>query len=520
MSATRVLTIDLGTSGVKASVVSASGTIMGSGRHDITTSFTDDGGAHQDPEAVWQATATACRAAVDAAGDAASIAAVIPTSQYSSIVPVDLHGRHVGPMIVWMDQRGAPKRLRGLPGAPRLGDSPKNLARWFQIHGLPPIEAGMSLNHMRWVRYGEPELYERTAKFVEPMDYLAARMTGRITANQCSAFMMLVIDNRRLGVTSYCDQLVEASGIDRSKLPELVEVGAVVGNIRAEVAAELGVGADAVVLSGFNDTQAGALGSGAFAGTHAGISLGTTGVITSHVASKKVDPRTSIYTVPSPIGGCHLVSAENGVAGVGVDHFLRTVVYADDAFSTASDADRYAAMNAAVADSPVGANGVVYLPWLRGSLAPVADRRMRGGFLNVGLDNDRHDLARAVFEGIALNFGRLKRPVERFVKREFTHFVVYGGGALSDLWMQILADVLDAPVDQLDEASHAVSVGAGLFALAKLGHIDEGDIASIPTVRRRFEPTPADARRYAEMVEWQSAVFKQTRPLFKTFNRR
>ncbi len=521
MSAPHVLTIDLGTSGLKAAVVSSDGHVVGRGHRSVVTSFTPDGGAEQDPEQVWRLTLDGCRDALGEAGDAAgSVTAVIASSQYSSIIPVDAAGRHVAPMMVWMDQRGAPGRVAKLPGAPRR-DGPVALARWLWIHGLPPIEAGMSLTHMRWIRYARPDVYERTTAFLEPMDYLTLRFSGRAVANRCSAHLSLLTDNRAGGVDGYHPTLVEQSHIDADKLPELVPVGAEVGPVLPDVADALGLDRSTRVLSGFNDTQAGAIAVGAFTGTHAGVSIGTTGVIVTHVPKKKTSPLTSIFTVPSPIGDGHLVSAENGVAGVGLDYFLSTVVYGEDAFRTHDpDHDRYEAFNDAASAAPAGASGVLFLPWLRGSLAPTADGRVRGGFLNVGLDNDRNDLARAVLEGIALNFRRLRDPVQRFTKRDFSHYLVYGGGARSDLWSQILADVLGAPVHRLEDPSHANSLGAGLFALERIGAIGLDDVVRLPRIGAVFDPDTTVTGRYDELAGHFVKAFKRNRPLFHDLNPR
>jgi xylulokinase len=520
-----VLTVDLGTSGPKAAVVSSDGHVVGSGQHRVTSTFPEPGAAEQDPDEIWQATVTSCREAIAAAAaadvPASEIRAVIVSSQYSSIVPVDAEGNHLHPMLLWMDHRGAPKRIKDLPGFPKGADSPTTQVRWIRVHGLAPIDGGIALTHMRWIKYARPEIYAHTAAFLEPMDYLTMRLCGRATANQCTAFMSLTIDNRTLGTTTYEPSLVEESLIDADKLPPLVSVGENLGPVLPAVAAELGLAASTAVLSGCNDTQAGAIAAGAFRGDHAGISLGTTGVIVTHRSRRKTDPFTSIFTVPGALGGCHLVSAENGVAGVGMDHFLRTIVYGDDPFRTnESTVDAYEAFNEAAALSPPGARGVMYLPWLRGSIAPKADGRMRGGFLNVGLDTDRNDMARALLEGVALNYRWLYGNVEKFVKRSFSHVVFYGGGAKSDLWSQIMADVLGVVVHQLDEPRHANSLGTGLLAFERLGIITLDDVLRIPKVRAVFEPNPANRQLYDERSELFEQAFKQTRPLFRSLNRR
>ena len=518
-----ILTIDLGTSGPKAAVISSDGRVVGAGQHKVTTTFPSAAAAEQDPDEIWRATVSSCRSAIKQASavgvQARDVVAVIVSSQYSSIVPVAADGRHLHPMMLWMDQRGGPKRVKRLAGFPKGADSPLDLWRVLRMHGVPPIDGGLSQTHMRWIKFARPDIYERTAAFLEPMDYLTMRLCGRATANQCTAFMSLTVDNRTLGATGYHPKLVELSLIDADKLPPLVAVGEQLGPVLPAVAAELGLANGTVVLSGCNDTQAGAIAAGAFQGGHVGISLGTTGVIVTHLATRKTDPRTSIFTVPSPMGGCHLLSAENGVAGVGVDHFLRTIVYGDDPFRTnESTVDAYDAFNEAAAVSPAGARGVMYLPWLRGSIAPKADGRMRGGFVNIGLDTDRHDMARAVLEGVALNFRWLHGSVEKFVKRKSSHVVFYGGGAMSPLWSQIMADVLELPVHRLADPRHANSLGTGLLALERMGLIGHDDVLRIPTVSAVFEPNAANRQLYRDRAEHLQQAFTKNRPMFRELN--
>lgn len=515
-----VLTVDLGTSGPKAAVVSEEGRVVGSSRASVRTAFGAGGAATQDAEAVWSATVEACTGALaDAGVEPGSFVAIVCSAQYSSVVPVAADGTPVGEMVTWMDQRGRPKALKRLPGYPKGADTPVQLLRWLRTHGLPPISGGMSLTHMRHIRYAQPEVYRETRAFLEPVDYLTARFTGRPTANQCSSFMMLLADNRRTGTVGWDAELVAQSLIDPDRLPESVPVGSVVGTLRPDVAEALGLPATVPVLSGINDTQAGAVAAGAFSGDHAGLALGTTSVIVTHLDRKKTDPIHTLFTMPSPLGDSHLLSAENGVAGVAVDYVCDSIVFPDDPFSTPEQVDRYEAFNDAVTRSDAGAGGALFLPWLRGSLAPTADPRMRGGFLNIGLDTTRNDLARATFEGVALNLRWMRKPVESFVKRRFSHFVFYGGGASSDVWSQVMADVLGSPVHQLDQPGFANSLGTAMFGLERRGIVDAAEVGERITVRKVHDPDPALRDLYDERAGVFTDAFKRVRPLSRRLNK-
>jgi len=510
-----VLAIDLGTSGCKGAVVSLAGRVAGMARAPVETIHLPDGGAEQDPESVWSAVKAACRDAVGRAGVAArELRAVICTGQYSSVVPVGAGRRPVANMILWLDRRGAPDRLRRLPGYPRGGDSPLRLLRWLRVHGLPPVAGGLTLAHLRYLKHARPEVYERTATFLEPTDYVALRLTGRATANACTAFMFLVTDNRRTGSCGYDARLVRYAGIDADKLPELVPVDATLGTVLPEVAHEIGVTPDTPVITGLNDTQAGGLGTAAFRGTHAAISLGSTSVMVTHVPRKRTDVRHAILSMPSPVPDTCFVMAENGTGAGGLDHLLETL-----SPGGAESADsRYARLEELVAATPPGSGGVLYLPWMGGSMAPCADGRMRGGFLNLGLATTRAELARAVLEGIALNLRWLRDPVERFAGRRFSHFVLYGGGAASDAWSQILADALDRPVHQAERPQSVAAVGAGLLAFERLGLLGFDDFASRVAIRRVYEPQPAHRALYQARAGQLADAFRRTRPLFHALN--
>jgi xylulokinase len=514
-----VLAIDVGTSGPKAAIVSLQGSIVATARAHVDTIYLEDDGAEQDPEALWSAVKQACAAALRSSGIASrDVLAVICSSQYSSIVPVDHAGRPTMNMVLWLDKRGSAERLKRIAGYPRRANTPLQLLRWLRIHGLPPIDGGISLNHMRWIRHARPDVYGRTATFLEPMDFVTMRFSGRATANQCTAFMFLMIDNRRLGVTEYDRTLLAQSGIEPDRLPELVPLDSIVGTVLPEVGAELGLDPATQVVTGINDTQCGGLATAAFSGSHAALSIGSTSVMIAHVGFKRTDVRHVILSMPSPVPETYFVMAENGMGGGTLEHFLQKLVYASDQFGELTATNRFALLQRAVDDTPPGSAGVLFLPWMGGSIAPSAESRMRGGFLNLSLDTTRSHMARAVLEGVAMNLRWMKQPVERFARRRFSHFVFYGGGAESDAWAQILADVLDTPVHQMDNPQYATCLGAGLLAFQRLGKLRFEDFASRVPIRRVYQPNAAYREIYDERSAQLVDAFARTRPIFRALN--
>ncbi|MDV2185776.1 FGGY-family carbohydrate kinase [Burkholderia pseudomallei] len=515
-----VLAIDLGTSGSKAAIISLDGRVVAAARDAVATLRMPNGGVEQDPLAVWRAVKRACGGALRAAGIASrDVLAVACASQYSSIVPVGADGAPVANMMLWLDRRGAPRARRGAADGPLRADSPLRQWRWLRVHGLPPVEGGISLTHMRYLKHAKPDVYARTATFLEPMDYLNLCFTGRACANQCTAFMSLVVDNRRLNVACYDPRLVRYSRIDASKLPELLPVDAIVGRVLPDVADELGLPRGTPVVAGLNDTQAGGIGAHAFAGEHAALSIGSSSVMIAHVRFKRTDIRHAILSMPSPIPDTYFVMAENGIGGAALKHFIEQQVYADDPFGALPRDDCFARLQKAIDATPPGSGGVMFMPWLAGSLAPHADASMRGGFVNLGLDATRSHLARAVLEGVAMNLRWLRGPVEAFAKRRFSHFVFYGGGAESDAWSQIVADVLDAPVHRIEQPQYTTCVGVALLAFQRLGLLGFDDFASRVRIRGVCEPNRANARVYAEMSAQFVEAFRRNRPIFRALQR-
>jgi xylulokinase len=514
-----VLAIDLGSSGPKVGVVSAQGVVHGSAFRPVVTFEVADGGLEQNPEAVWRAVVEASHEALRTSGvSPVHVVAVICDSHFFSLVALGHDGQPTMNLMFWADRRGRHDNLRRYPGY--RPDTLWRQYQWWRIHGIPPMKAGVdNISKLRWIKYARPEVYARTAVFLEPMDYLAYRLTGRATANACTAFPLQLTDNRTAGPVTYDDRLCRYAGIDREKLPELLPVDSIIGEILPGAAAELGLAPGTKVITGVNDTQAGAVGCGAFQGDHAGIVLGSSGVLVSHTPRKKTDVRSALFSLPSPVPNAYLVTGEGGSAGRALEHFLEAIVFGEDDFGAIHATDRYQRLESVLAASPPGSNGVLFLPWMSGSIAPAPDTHMRGGFLNLSLNTRRADMARAVLEGIGFLYQQMAQSASHFTGRAFSHYALYGGGALSNTWSQTMADILQAPVHRMAQPRLTNCLGLGLLAFERLGRLGFDDIARRVPADRVFDPDPALQACYAEKSAAMRLAFKQNRGLFRTLNR-
>ncbi len=382
-----------------------------------------------------------------------------------------------------------------------------------------PLPSGNdSLSHMLWVKEERPDVYERTAKFVEPMDYLAARLTGEITANACTAFMMVLTDNRQLDAVHYDDSLIEMAGIDRDKLPELVPVLSSVGTVLPEVAAEIGLAPQTQVLSGLNDTQAVAVGTGTFRPGCGGVNIGTTSQVLAHRPDKASDLAHAIVASPGAVDSRYVAIAENGIGAKALDHFLTNVAFASDALAHHATEEMFGRVDDLVRDVPPGSGSLLFLPWLTGSHAPSSNENARGGFLNLSLSTTRAHMVRSIMEGVAYNLRWLLPSVEEFSGREFEQIYLSGGGALSDEWSQILADVIGRPLLQLEDPRHCITRTTAFLGFERMGHLEMADFPKISRVRRTYEPQPERRAVYDGLFEQFLAAFDRNRPIFDSLN--
>jgi xylulokinase len=409
--------------------------------------------------------------------------------------------------VMWMDRRGRDQLdvLRD-PDAPAL---------WLDLHGLPPPG---DLAHIAFIRNERPDVYAQAAALVEPVDYLNARLTGRITATQNTAFGLLTVDNRVHGATEYSDQLVSRAKVDPAKLPPLVPFGSVLGEVTAAAADDLGINSRATVVSGTIDSITSAVGSGAIDHMTCSLIVGTTSVMVTHVDAKRADPAHALITVPSPLPGKYFVMAENGVGGKALDVFVNGLVFAADGLGVPLPDDAFERVLAVAADAPPGANGVLFFPWLVGSLAPGMNGDVRGGFVNLGLTTSRADLARATLEGVALNAAWLFPHVAALAGAHYDTINLGGGGAASALWAQVIADALGVRVRRLAQPRTTNAQGAALLALTELGRLALEDIPSLLRVEQVHEPDPETHVLYERLGAAFVDFHDRAAPFFRTLN--
>ncbi len=516
------LAVDLGTGGPKVGLASLTGRLVWHERHRVATTRLPGGGAAQDAAGWWEIVRAAGRRAVaSGAVPAEAIVAVAVTGQWASTVPVDEAGSPVGECILWMDSRGEPYS-RKIIGGVVAGYRAKAALSFIRRSGGAPSPHGADpVGHMLYLMAEEPEVVSRCRWFLEPVDYLTMCFTGRAAASHASMTAAWLTDNRRLDKVAYDDALVRLARLDASRLPPLVPTGSVVGPVSEAVAAELGLPGTVEVVTGMPDLHTAACGAGAVGELETHLAVSTSSWIGAPVGRKKTDPIRQIASVPglglrsgtgSEAPG-YLIADNHETAGLCLD-WLRDCVLG----APGGEVLGYEALLELAALSPPGAGGILFTPWLNGERSPVDDRRARGGFHNISTAAARPDLARAVLEGVAFNDRWLHAAVERFAGRRLDPIRMIGGGAQSDLWCQIHADVMDRTIERVRDPMHANLRGAAIFAGLSLGALAPGDVRGLVEVDAAFEPDPGNRTVYDRLYEELPKLYRSQRRMFARLN--
>jgi len=512
-----ILAIDLGTSALKVALVSMSGDVVASEQEPCHVKLRPNGGAEQDPEEWWALIAQASSRLLTS-GDipATSVVSVSCTAQWSGTVPVDARGSPIRDAIIWMDSRGAPYVRRVTSGPVRVqGYAIDKLARWIhKTAGIPTQSGKDPLAHILWLKHEEPEIYRRADLFLEPKDWLNLRLTGRAAASYDSIALHWVTDNRNPDRIRYDPALLGLAGVERSQLPELLAATDILGPVLPEAADALGVPAGIPVVVGTPDIHSAAIGSGATRNFQPHLYVGTSSWLTCHVPFKKTDLLHNIASLPSALPGRYLVADEQETAGAALAFLRDRLLFASDV-----PADCYREFDRMAGQTPPGSGGVIFTPWLYGERTPVEDRYVRGGFHNLSLSTSRDELVRAAFEGVALNARWLLQAVERFTRHRLEPIRFIGGGARSDVWCQIFADVLDRAIEQVADPVQANVRGAGMLAAVALGELTFDQVPDRIRVDRSYNPDPGNSELYANLFREFVGFYRRNHKAYARLNR-
>jgi xylulokinase len=468
--------LDVGTTGVKALRLSANGEVLARAEAEYPLATPHPGWTEQEPDDWWRA-GEAALAEVGGEG----VAGIGLSGQMHGLVLLDENERVLRPAILWNDQRTAAEceEIEARLGRPHLVELTGNRA-------LP----GYTAPKLLWIRNHEPDVYARIAHVLLPKDYVRLRLTGEraIDAADASGTLFLDVANRR-----WSEEVLAALDVPAEWLPPVHESPEPAGQTAAGVP----------VATGAGDQAAGALGVGVDRPGPLSVVLGTSGVVFAALAEYAADPDGRVQAF------CHAVP--NGWHAMGVMlSAAGSLQWLRDALAPG---ESFAALVAAAERWPPGAEGLVFLPYLAGERSPHVDPGARGAFVGLSLRHDRGALVRAVLEGVAYGL-RDSLELLRSLGVEPGSARASGGGARSDLWLRIVASVLDIPLERT-AAEEGAAYGAALLAGVGSGVFTDVHEAVAATVRvtETVEPDPEWTRVYAKTYERFRALYPALRPL-------
>jgi xylulokinase len=493
MKAELLLGFDVGTSAVKAGVFGFDGTTAGVASCAVGLQEPRPGICEVDPRAYWHGLRACCRALAEQGVDLRRICALSVAAHAETLIPLDERLRPLRPAIVWVDTRS---RQEAVDLADRFG-----VDQLAAISGQPRMIPMWPATKLLWLRRHEPELVGRVRYWLQPLDYLVARLTGQVASDSSEYSSSLLLDIR---ARTWWQPMLDELDLERRKLPELLPAAMSVGRLTPVAAGELGLsGATAVVMGGF-DQACTAVGAG---NVREGVISESTGTSLAVITTIRQPPRANssvpchVHVVPD----LYFLCAHNPTGG-------SAYAWVRDELAPELSLPQLDGLAASVEE---GCEGLVLLPTMSGTATPTFDPLARGVLFGLTLRHRRAHLARAALEGVALMLAQLVEESRRLgaAPQELRSV---GGGARSALWSQIKADVSALPVSVPVAADHAGALGAAVVAGAGAGIFPsiEAGADALVRVERTFEPNPAASERYRQARSVQAQLYPRLAELF------
>jgi xylulokinase len=454
------LGLDLGTSGLKAVLIDADQRLLGEATAPLKVQRPASGWSEQNP-ADWPAATETVMTELSGTHALRDIKAIGLSGQMHGATLLDAAGEVLRPCMLWNDTRSHVE-------AAEMDADPL----WRQISGNI-VFPGFTAPKVEWVRRHEPDLFAKLHKILLPKDYLRFWLTGDAVSEMSDAAGTSWLDTGR---RDWSDALLAASGLSRDAMPRLVEGSEVSGQLRDDLAARWGLGTGVLVAGGAGDNAAAAVGMGVVKPGQAFVSLGTSGVLFAASGAYQPDAASAVHTF------CHALP--------GTWHQMGVILACTDALNW------YAGMvqsEAGALTQDLGRlrppSGPLFLPYLGGERTPHNDAAARGAFLGLDHATDRTAGARAVLEGVSYAFADCHDAL-RSTGTDITSLVAVGGGSKSEYWLQLLATVLNLPID----VPQAGDFG-GAFGAARLAQMAETGggvaLATAPRTDRTIAPDAA-----------------------------
>ena len=481
--------VDLGTSAVKLLLMEGSGKICNIVSKEYPLFFPHPGWSEQNPEDWFTQSMEGIKELTEGI-DRKEVAGIGFGGQMHGLVTLDKDDNVIRPAILWNDGRTGEETeyLNSVIGKDKLSQYTANIAF-----------AGFTAPKILWMQKHEPENFKKVVKIMLPKDYLAYRLSGSFCTDVSDASGMLLLDVKN---RCWSKEMLEICHITEAQLPKLYESWQVVGNLKAEVAKELGFSEDVKVVAGAGDNAAAAVGTGTVGDGQCNISLGTSGTIFISSKDFGVDENNALHSFDHADGSYHLMGCMLSAASC-------NKWWSEEILKTKD----FAAEQAPI--QKLGENQVFFLPYLMGERSPHNNPDARGVFFGMSMDTTRADMTQAVLEGVAFGL-RDSLEVARSLGIHIERTKICGGGAKSPLWKKIIANVMNLKVD-VPENEEGPSMGGAMLAAVGCGEYPDVETICNKLVRvvDTVEPEPELVAKYEEKYRKFRKLYPAMKELFR-----
>lgn len=480
------LGIDLGTSGIKATLIDGDQAVIGSATAPLDVSRPHHGWSEQNP-ADWIAACAAAVAALAARHKAefAALSGIGLSGQMHGATLLDAEDRVLRPCILWNDTRSH-EEAAALDGDPRFHALTGNL-----------VFPGFTAPKLLWVKNNEPAIFAKVAKVLLPKDYLRLWLTGEHVSDMSDSAGTSWLDT---GARRWSDELLAATYLERHQMPRLVEGTQASGRLRPALAAEWGLRQPVTVAGGAGDNAASACGMGVVRGGSAFVSLGTSGVLFAACDAYLPRPESAVHAF------CHALP--------GTWHQMGVILSASDALNwhAALTGLEPAELTAELGDRLQNPTGVTFLPYLSGERTPHNDAAIRGAFTGLSHETGRPALTQAVLEGVAFAI-RDNLEALKLAGTSLSRVTAVGGGARSRYWLCTIATALGIPVDLPAAGDFGAAFGAARLGLIAASGAEPLSVLTPPIIAETFEPETSLAAPFEDAYRRYRALYPALRGL-------
>jgi len=517
-----IISHDLGTSSDKAILITVFGEIIDTAKVDYPLYHPEPGFAEQEPLDLWKAVCTTTKEVIAKTKVSVNdIVGMTFSSQMQGMIPVSQEGEPLTRSMTWLDGRAADITREKLWTQPRvMGYNLLRLRKFIKITGGSPGQAGKDIiGKLLWLKKFKPEIFNKAYKFIDIKDFVILKLTGKFTTSADVGVIWWLMDTRN-NKNQWHAGLCKLAGITPDRLAEVKESAAIVGTLTDEAAQKTGLNKNTPIVNGAGDLGCAALGSGAINAGEMHISVGTSGWVAGHVTKRKID----ILNYTGCVGSTnpqkyYLGMAHQETAGLCLEWLKNNVLYHEKQLMQEKQKSKiYEVLDDLAEKAGPGAEGLLFTPWMYGERCPLDDDYVRGSLMNLSLKHSRDHLIRAVLEGISFNTRWAMHTLENLYSK-VTELNFIGGGATSDLWCQIMADICNRKINQMENAQQAGAKGIALLASMTLGYIKSyEEIKNYIKVKNTFLPNPEHRELYDNMFKEFKNIYKQNRKWYKRMN--